>query len=385
MSYDPSAPVRVVQVTPVQRTSAFTWLFRIFFFLVLLISVGANVILLLALVGVSALSGMSSTDEPTSGVVERFESGDANASDKIAVMDVEGVLLEGLIGFTQKQIEHASKDNHVKAIVLRIQSPGGSITASDHIYHKLVELRDGSASRGTAAKPIIVSMGSLAASGGYYIAMPAQRIIAERTTMTGSIGVYAALPNVKALADKIGVRMDVIKAGEVKDSGSPFADMTEKEKLMWQQLVDQSYLQFIDIVEKGRPALKGKLQEDVRIDETIPVRTDKGPTQTLKYTRYRADGGIYTAPEALKLGLIDQIGYVEDAIEAARQAAKLGSSYKAVRYERPITILGSLLGVNARASGPSLELNALAESVTPRLWYLAPGAGATGLLAASKK
>jgi protease-4 len=385
MSYDPSAPVRVVQVTPVERTSAFTWLFRIFFSLVLLISVAANVLLLLALLGVSALSGMNQTDESTSGVTEHFESGDTGASDKIAIVDVEGVLMEGLIGFVQKEIEHAAKDKQVKAVVLRIQSPGGSITASDHLHHKLIELRDGNASRGTLAKPIIVSMGSLAASGGYYIAMPAQRIMAESTTMTGSIGVYAALPNVKALADKIGVRMDVIKAGEVKDSGSPFADMTEKEKLMWQQLVDQSYLQFIHVVEDGRPGLKGKLQEDVRIDETIPVRTDKGPTQTLKYTRYRADGGIYTAPEALKLGLIDQIGYLDDAIEAARQAAKLGSSFKAVRYERPATILGSLLGIKASASGPKLELGALADSATPRLWYLASGAGPTGLLAASSK
>jgi protease-4 len=104
----------------------------------------------------------------------------------------------------------------------------------------------------------------------------------------------------------------------------------------------------------------------------------------MKYTRYRADGGIYPAPDALKLGLIDQIGYLDDAIEAARQAAKLGSSYRAVRYERPTTILGSLLGINATSSGPKLELGTLAESFTPRLWYLAPGAGPTGLLAASK-
>jgi protease-4 len=161
--------------------------------------------------------------------------------------------------------------------------------------------------------------------------------------------------------------------------------MTEKEKLMWQQLVDESYMQFIRVVEEGRPTLKGKLQEDVRIDETIPVRTEKGPTQTMKFTRYRADGGVYTAPDALKLGLVDQIGYLDDAIEAARKAANLGTSFKAVRYEKPLTILGMLLGIKAPASGPSLELGTLANSMTPRLWYLAPGAGPTGLLAASKK
>lgn len=385
MSHDPSSPVRVVQVTPIQRTSALTWILRIFFFFVLVVSIGGNLVLLLALLGVTALSGMDAGDDLVKGVVERFESGDAAANDKIAIVDVEGVLLEGMIGFAQKQIDRAQHDSHVKAVVLRIQSPGGSITASDHLHHRLLELRNGSTSRGAFAKPIVVSMGSLAASGGYYIAMAANHIFAERTTMTGSIGVYAALPNLKGLSDKVGFRMDVIKAGEVKDSGSPFADMTEKERLMWQDLVDKSYLQFIHVVEEGRPNLKGKLQEDVRIDETVPVRTDKGPTKILKYTRYRADGGIYTAPEALKLGLIDQIGYLDDAIESARQAAKLGSPYKAIRYERPVTILGSLLGIKAPSGGPRLELGALANSAMPRLWYLSAGAEPAGLLAASSK
>src|SRR5258707_1018627 len=133
MSNDSTSPVRVVQVTPVQRTSVFTWLIRIFFFFVFLISVGANLVLLLALVGVTSFGGMSTMDEQASGVVEHFESGDTHANDKIAIIDVEGVLLEGMIGFAQKQIDRAQKDNQVKAIVLRIQSPGGSITASDHL------------------------------------------------------------------------------------------------------------------------------------------------------------------------------------------------------------------------------------------------------------
>ncbi len=335
------------------------------------------------MLGLSNFASLTSTDD--SSIVEHFESGSGQAKDKIAIVDVEGVLMEGMTGFAQKQIERAARDSEVKAVVLRIQSPGGSITASDHLHHMLLELRDGNTSRGTSAKPIIVSMGSLAASGGYYIAMPGQRVFAERTTMTGSIGVYAALPNVKALGDKIGFRMDVIKAGEVKDSGSPFADMTDKERMLWQHLVDESYLQFIHVVEDGRPTLKGKMQEDVKIDETMAVRTEKGPQKKVNYTRYRADGGVYTAPEALKLGLIDQIGYLDDAIEAARQAAKLGTIYKAVRYEKPATFLGSLLGIKGPSSGPRLELSALANSATPRLWYLSSGAESAGFLAATGK
>ncbi len=378
-----SEPVRVVQVS--RGPSVFGWILRIFFIFVLLISLGANLVLVLAVVGLSssALFNISSDDDQN-GLVERFESGEARAVDKVAIVDVEGVLMEGMIGYAQKQVERAAKDNGVKAVVLRIQSPGGSITASDHLYHKLIELRDGTI-RGTVAKPIVVSMGSMAASGGYYIAMPGKKILAERTAITGSIGVYAALPNVKTLGDKVGFRMEVIKAGEVKDSGSPFADMTEKEKMMWQHLVDESYLQFLNVVEQGRPALKGKLQEDVVIDETVPVRTAAGMQKKVKFTRYRADGGVYTATEAMKLGLIDQIGYLDDAIEAARVAANLSKEFKAVRYDRPITILGSILGIKAPGVTPKLELGALANSLTPRLWYLSSGSGPAGLLAAGSR
>ena len=384
MSHDSAAPVRVVQVTPTSRSSFLGCLFGF----LLVISVLANFVLLAVVVSLNSLpsfSSLTSTDDDSSGVIEHFQSGNAQSVDKVAIVDIEGVLMEGLTAFAQKQIEHAAKDSQVKAVVLRISSPGGSITASDHLHHQLLELRDGSTLHGTAGKPIIVSMGSMAASGGYYIAMPGQRIFAERTTMTGSIGVYAALPNVKELGDKVGFHMDVIKAGEVKDSGSPFAQMSEKERMLWQHLVDESYLQFIRVVEDGRPNLKGKLQEDVRIDETVPVRTAKGPDKKVAYTRYRADGGIYTAPEALKVGLIDQIGYLDDAVAAAAKAANLGAAFKAVRYERPATILGSIFGIKAPPSVPRLDFSALANSATPRLWYLTAGAEPAGILAAAGK
>src|SRR5205807_10488227 len=165
---------------------------------------------------------------------ERSPSGARDATDKVAVVRVEGVIMEGFTDYARKQISQAAEDRDVKAIVLRINSPGGTITASDDLHHRIKELRDGNPAKHTPAKPIIVSMGGLAASGGYYIAMPAQRIFAERTTTTGSIGVYASFPNVTGLAKKYGVSMDTIKAGDIKDSGAMLHEMRPQERQLGQ-------------------------------------------------------------------------------------------------------------------------------------------------------
>src|SRR5262249_38882712 len=153
---------------------------------------------------VLSLSSMSA-----SSLREQHVSGKASARDKIAVIQINGIILEGLISFAEKQIEQAARDSDVKAVVVCIVSPGGSITASDHLYRRLKELRDGNSDKGFAGKPLVVSMGSVAASGGYYIAMPAKTVFAEPTTLTGSIGVYVALPNVHELTDKHGIKMEV--------------------------------------------------------------------------------------------------------------------------------------------------------------------------------
>jgi protease-4 len=281
-----------------------------------------------------------------------------------------------------KELDRAAGDSAVKAVVLRINSPGGSITASDELHRRIVELRDGNTAKKTPAKPIVVSMAGLAASGGYYIAMPAKTLIAERTTLTGSIGVYAALPNATKLSDKIGFGMTIIKAGEVKDSGSMFREMSEHERQLWQDMIDHSYLQFIRIVEEGRPQLKGKLQEDIVIDQTLPIRDEKTRSKHLRYVRYRADGGIFTAEDAKKYGLVDQIGYLDEAINAAKQAANLADNYKVVTYERPPSLFGNLLGIKARPTETVLDPSRLAEGAVPRLWYLAPQSEFAGILAA---
>src|SRR5262249_11162766 len=149
--------------------------------------------------------------DTTSSLPERDYSGKKSAGDKVAVVRIEGVLLEGLNDFAEKQIEQAARDPKVKAVVVQINSPGGSITASDDLHRRLTRLRDGVTDKGTGPNPLVVSMASMAASGGYYIAMPAHTLYAERTTMTGSIGVYASFPDVTGLSEKVGVDMTIIK------------------------------------------------------------------------------------------------------------------------------------------------------------------------------
>jgi protease-4 len=313
---------------------------------------------------------------------EHFYSGRREAVDKIAIVHIDGVILEGLTGYARRQIDDAAADPHVKAVVLRINSPGGSITASDDLHKRIIELRDGKPLTKTPAKPIVVSMAGLAASGGYYIAVPAQRVLAERTTITGSIGVFAMFPNVAQLARDYGVKMDVIKRGDLKASGSMFQDMTPQERQLWQDMVDHAYTQFLDVVRTGRGdklkyALDAIIKEETR---RIPDKQD-GKETTVEYVRRLADGGIFTSDKAKKYGLIDDIGYLDDAVAEARKLASLGDVYKAITYERPFSLMSLVLG--GKASEPGFNLGQLAEAAMPRIWYLAPQGGMSGLLAAS--
>jgi protease-4 len=333
-----------------------------------------------------------------SSLTERTYAGNASSRDKIAIISLDGVIMEGLLGFTQKQIEHAAKDKNVKAVVFRINSPGGSITASDDLYRRLVKLRDGDPAKKYAPRPLIVSMASLAASGGYYVAMPAQdNIFAERTTMTGSIGVYAAFPNLPKgwWADKFD--MITIKQGEIKASGSPFHPMSGKERAVWQDMVNQAYNQFLDRVEEGRKELRhkdGAPREEwpllKRFDWQVvkagqPDQDHEAPKLEGKNaTRYLADGGIYTAEEAKKHHLIDRIGTLDDAIKQARDLADLEENVRVVEYEKPKTLRDLLLGESATKPASVLDPAALKNGLAPRIWLLAPGFEMSGMLAAAQ-
>jgi protease-4 len=158
--------------------------------------------------------------------------------------------------------------------------------------------------------------------------------------------------------------------------------MNDHERTLWQDMIDHSYLQFVRVVEEGRPALKGKLQEDIVIDTTLAVRDEKASQKHVKYKRYRADGGVFSAEEAKKYGLIDRIGYLDDAIQVARQSANISEDYKVVIYERPPSLFGNLLGIKSHPPEVALDANRLAEAALPRLWYLAPQSELAGILAA---
>ena len=363
---------------------------RAFLVLLLLASIGVNFLLCL---GIYMFSGGSMSGSDDSLVLnEKHWSGAKSARDKVAVIRVEGIILDEAMGYTHKQIEKAATDTSVKAIVVRINSPGGTVTGSDDIHKRLTELRDGNSPRygtGGTAKPMVASMGALAASGGYYIAMPAKHIYAERTTMTGSIGVYAAFINVHKLAEDNGVKMEIIKAGDVKAAGSMFRELKPQERQMWQDSVDNSYAQFISIVEDGRPALKGMLTKDLervdpqgkRLPDEVPARDKDGnidlTAKAIPYKRKLADGGIFTAHEAKHYQLVDDIGFLEDATKKAATMANL-TDYEVIVYERPISLL-SLFGGGMNQTQP--DFAKFASAAGPRIWFLAPHAEFAGMLA----
>jgi protease-4 len=237
----------------------------------------------------------------------------SRAEDRIVVIDVEGMISsyanQGLfarekssVAQVYERLERAAADPRTKAVILRLDTPGGEVTASDIIYHEILRFKENS------RKPVVGLMMGVAASGGYYIAAACDFIMAHPTTITGSIGVISVFPNIQDLMGKVGVKVNVIKSGEAKDSGSPFRDMTVEEKKIFQGIIDEYYQDFLDAVSAGR---KDRITpEDLR---TI------------------ADGRVYTAPQALKLKLIDEVGYFDDALKKTLSLAGLKDA-KVVSY-----------------------------------------------------
>lgn len=347
--------------------------------ILLFLSLGANV--LLSYLVVSDLSAALDTDR--AHLKEKFYLGEHGATDKVAVIRIDGVIADSTIAYPLRQMEQAAKDRHVKAVVLRVDSPGGTVTASEELYQCLVNLRDNTGRRfaGTGPKPIHVSMGGLAASGGYYISTAGKPIAAERTTITGSIGVFVALPNVAELAHKNGVKVELVKAGEIKASGSFFHDLSQEERQTWQDTVDNAYDLFLERIVAGRvPLTKEQMRNDVVIDQRVQERDekgnpklDKGQPAATRYVRKRADGGTFTADQALKFQLIDRVQDLPATVRDAAAAAGL-TKFRAVVYEKPTTLMDLLLGHPDRAQAGQVDLRQLSSALTPRLWYLSPSA-----------
>jgi protease-4 len=195
------------------------------------------------------------------------------------------------------QLDLAREDEDVRAVVLRINSPGGSVTASDQIHREILAFKK------ATGIPVIAAFMDTAASGGYYVAMAADEVIAHPTTITGSIGVIMEITNVEGMFDLIGLQQTVFKTGAYKDMGSSTRPITPEEQDLFQGIIDDMYQQFVDVVDQGRPEL------------------DRAAVEKL------ADGRVYTARQALDNGLVDRIGYLDDALERARLAAGITDAH----------------------------------------------------------
>ena len=240
---------------------------------------------------------------------EEYVSGEG--ADKIAVIPVEGIIsptdsgVAGTVPTTTPEgmrdaLRQAEEDGSVAAVVLEINSPGGGVTASDRMYGEIQEFKESS------EKPVLAAMGTTAASGGYYIATAADEILAEETTLTGSLGVILQLPNLTETADKVGFKQNIIKSGEFKDMGSSFRDITPQEREIFQEIVDENYDEFVEVIVEGRGIPEQRVRE-------------------------LADGRIYSGKQAQDLNLVDALGDLEKAASNARERANVDEA-TVVRY-----------------------------------------------------
>lgn len=302
----------------------------------------ARILLLLLLVSVLFNLGFfamyqeffASSDGPS----EQFVSGDQFAEQKIAIVTISGTIMPPFTERILRAIEQADKDDQVKAVLLEVDSPGGLVADSHQIYHRLVELRE--------KKPIAVSMKRMAASGGYYISMGAGTdgvIFAEPTTWTGSLGVIIPRFDLSGLADKVGIVSDPLKTGEFKDALNPFRNMTKRERDVWDHILDESYQRFINIIADNR--------KDLDYEQVKKLAT----------------GQIYTATDAKANGLIDEIGYQEDAIAHLQKKTGL-KKVRVIRYTHPASLADILLST-AEAGQVENRKQALLESTVPRAMY----------------
>ncbi|MBE9507392.1 MAG: signal peptide peptidase SppA [Chloroflexi bacterium] len=272
------------------------------------------------LLTMSALGRMAEGTQPTT----------TGFGDAVAVIRLDGAISDSPADYFTTQgitpsrvdglLEQAAADPAIKAVVVRVNSPGGSVVASDEIYHMLLEFE----------KPVVFWMGEMAASGGYYISCGSDYVFAHPATLTGSIGVISQFINAEELMDEIGVDVVVITSGPRKDMGSLFREMTEEEQALWQEVTDEIYAGFVELVAQARD---------------LPVET----------VRELADGRVYTGQQALELALVDEVGMPDDAIEKAAELGGIEGEPRVVELEAMPTFLETLYGFQARSAMPSLE------------------------------
>lgn len=263
---------------------------------------------------------------------------DGKGADKVLLVDISGMISDddarnmlgietspNLTARIKEELTLASSDDRVKAVVLRINTPGGSVTTCDIISHEIKEFKK------KRKVPVVAELMDVAASGGYYIAASANRIIAHPTTVTGSIGVIAYNINASGLMEKIGVTDQTVKSGPRKDIGSPLRPMTEEERKILLSVINGMYERFLDVILEGRKDLN---REDL--------------------TRI-ADGRVYSAPQALDLKLIDSIGYLDDAIGEAKKEAGIKEA-RIITYSAPRSYRNNIYSGPVPVAQPGLNI-----------------------------
>lgn len=272
---------------------------------------------------------------------------------KVLLIEISGVISSqdgdglipapSLIASVKEQLTRASQDENVKAVVLRINTPGGTVTASDILHH---EVKSFKASRKI---PIVASIMDVGASGGYYVAAAADTVMAHPSSVTGSIGVIMLTVNARGLLEKVGLEATAVTSGPRKDMGSPFRTMTTEERAIFQGLIDSFYQRFLSVVQDGRPNLQ------------------------MDQIKKLADGRIYTGDQAKASGLVDEIGYLEDAVNLAKQKAGLTEA-RVVTYKRPgeysNNVYSKLMAPSPLASLANLDLMSFVRGGSPQFMYL---------------
>ncbi|MHC4320837.1 MAG: signal peptide peptidase SppA [Planctomycetota bacterium] len=292
-------------------------------------------------------------DESTKKLSETVIGG--TGTDKVLIIPLKGVITgqsskklfqetPSIVDSVKQQLEQARDDNDVKAVILEINSPGGGITASDIIYEKVLEFKE------RTNKKVIVSMQDVAASGAYYISAAADKIMSHPTTITGSIGVIMPLINIANLVEKYGIEDNSIKSGDMKSIGSPLKKMSDGEKKVLHDIVDEMYTRFLNIIAVGR---------NMEIEDV----------------RELADGRIYTGKQALDNGLVDQLGDIDDAITLAKNITGLKEA-KIIKYKKMFNLAEIFEGSMGNSFGNrtiKFSIYASADNDFPGFMYLWTG------------
>ncbi|MGV3772400.1 MAG: signal peptide peptidase SppA [Verrucomicrobiales bacterium] len=321
--YHSTPPPIIVPPPPMQRRSGGKgWMFLSFILL--------GVLAFMFFTSLQSRMGNNDFTGRQSGIqFEEITVENPESNDKIVVIDVEGMITgmtldrkgRTMVDSIEDQLKVAAKDPNVKAVILKVDSPGGEVLASDDISRALIQFQE------NYKKPVIAAMSGLAASGGYYISAPCQWIVANELTITGSIGVIMHSINYRGLMDKVGVQPQVFKSGKFKDmlSGSKRPeDVDPAEKEMVQEMIMETYNKFKDVIRNGRTVAAKK-------------NGSEGKALAENWEEY-ADGRILTGRKAYDLGFVDQLGNFEIAVQSARKIAGISGNAHLIRYQEPFDL-----------------------------------------------